>query len=205
MLVGRWPPWVWCCPSTTRKTCSPARCKLLSWLLRRCHRRSRVEWPLCSTGVVMPARQSSMPGRRGSKSSSFTRNAGAWDWLAKRAAVPFYHSGPRRTPRESGWRQPMPIRVCPKTGSPSSWRPTCPERTCGRDGSELSSKVRRRCGGRSGIRPNGIRCTVRASVSVLPCTRSLEASAACALGKIEISMAEPWRRAFGSPMPSGRS
>ena len=40
------------------------------------------------------------------------RNAGAWEWLAKRAAVPFCHSGPRRTPRESGWRQRMPIPMC---------------------------------------------------------------------------------------------
>ena len=60
------------------------------------------------------------------------------------------------------------------------------------------------CGGQSDIRPNGIRCTARASVSAPLCTRSLEASAACALGKIGISIAEPWQRAFGSPMTSGR-
>ena len=57
--------------------------------------------------------------------------------------------------------------------------------------SESPRKARRRCVGRSAIRPNGIRCTVRALVSAPPSTRSLEALVACALGKIEISTTEP--------------
>ena len=119
----RWPPWVWCCPSTTRKIAPPARCKLLRLALAALP--SSIS---CRVAVVLD--------QCGDASSAIAHGWGArFGALVVSPGIRERGNGspsgqpcplslwPEEDPRESGWRPPMLIPVCRRTGSRSSWRP----------------------------------------------------------------------------------
>ena len=79
----------------------------------------------------------------------------------------------RAAGRRSGWRRPMPIHGCRRTGSRSSWRPIARGRICGQAGYASPRRAPSHCSGRRRTPPRGVRSTAPAWGSAAPSMSSI--------------------------------